>query len=369
MKVLLGTNHFELLAGSELVILEMAEYLLGLGHSVDIVANHLGGPMRGLATRAGAQVLVASEEINALEYDLLLSINHVGPILSYVRSDSMVERSRIIFLHVDLNWKLSQPGLVHEPLLADEVWVHSLEAAKHFSDAGIPAEKMAVFHNAAPARFWVNRGCDRTDLNTVTIVSNHAPDEVRSAADQLRAKGVSVLHVGRGGDQRKRVGPKLLAQSDAVVTIGKTVQYCLASRVPVYVYDHFGGPGYLSEGNFEKAAWHNFSGRCTQRKLTAEALADEVVRGFADAAHFTANLPAPSLARFRLGPYLDKALEDVAKTMSNEERLALIEPHRGMMRREQALAAGAGMYFRMWRNTRKKLDSITEPLAAGKALP
>jgi len=39
--------------------------------------------------------------------------------------------------------------------------------------------------------------------------------------------------------------------------------------VPVYLYDHFGGCGWLTEDNFALAEWHNFSGRGFGKKSTA----------------------------------------------------------------------------------------------------
>ena len=46
-----------------------------------------------------------------------------------------------------------------------------------------------------------------------------------------------------------------------VITIGKTVQYCMLSATPVFVYDYLGGFGYLDGENIERARYANFSGR------------------------------------------------------------------------------------------------------------
>jgi hypothetical protein len=85
------------------------------------------------------------------------------------------------------------------------------------------------------------------------------------------------------GDRFERLSLELLAKFDAVVTIGKSTQYCLVIGLPVYSYDHFGGAGWLSDGNFAFEAFNNFSGYKTQRKLSAYQIASEIRDGFQDA--------------------------------------------------------------------------------------
>ena len=55
--------------------------------------------------------------------------------------------------------------------------------------------------------------------------------------------------------------------------------YCFALKVPVYCYDHFGGPGWLSADNLDLAGQKNFSGRGFARK-TSEVIAQEIVNGY-----------------------------------------------------------------------------------------
>jgi hypothetical protein len=63
------------------------------------------------------------------------------------------------------------------------------------------------------------------------------------------------------------------------VTIGKTVQYALVAGVPVYCYDTFGGPGWLSPENVEAAAANHFSG-AGSAKRDAATIAAELVEGW-----------------------------------------------------------------------------------------
>lgn len=360
MKILLGTNHFQEIAGSELVIQEFAELFLNAGHEVVITANFVGQPMRGMAERVGAITCLASDEINALEFDLVMVINQIAPLLSYKATQAMRPATRFVFMHVDLNFKLSQPGLVHEPLLADEIWLHSEEAKAYFIGEGLPEIKARLFHNAAPPRFWRPERKYRESLERVAIISNHLPDELAGMAALLREQGIKVTHYGRNGETYGRIGPKALLDSDVVITIGKTVQYCIASRTPVFVYDHFAGPGYLNADNFDRAAWHNFSGRCCQKARSAEQLASDVVEGYQAGKAFMRDLSDKQRGNYRLRPKLMTLLERIETTLPNEMRLDTIADHRQAMRQEKALAGAAGMFYRMWRGAHLTVQRLRE---------
>lgn len=84
---------------------------------------------------------------------------------------------------------------------------------------------------------------------------------------------IGVQHTPRFVDE------KLLEQYDLVITIGRTVQQCFALKVPVYVYDYFGGPGYITKENFELAEMNNFSGRGFNRK-NVEELCEDIVTNY-----------------------------------------------------------------------------------------
>lgn len=79
------------------------------------------------------------------------------------------------------------------------------------------------------------------------------------------------------------VTPDLLCRYDVVITIGRTAQLCFASTTPLYCYDRFGGPGYLEPEEFEEAKRTNYSGRSNPKKLSAEELVEDLIRGYPDA--------------------------------------------------------------------------------------
>ena len=88
-------------------------------------------------------------------------------------------------------------------------------------------------------------------MKKIAVISNHVPEEVQELADVLEGQ-CSVEYIGIQYSP-KLVDAKLLKQYDLVITIGRTVQQCFALGVPVYVYDYFGGPGYITDENFGEA--------------------------------------------------------------------------------------------------------------------
>lgn len=352
-RALLATLHFELVAGSELVLLEVAEHLLARGFTCDIAASWIDAPMRDLAARPGLTLIDRPAAIRPLTYDFAWIQNRLEPVMDWAPGPDEAPATFFAFAHLDLHWTLSQPGLL-EDLLADACLVTSPEAAAHFAAAGLPEARTLLLRNAAPAGFERPAAAPRPALRRLLVISNHAPPELVEAAALLRAQGIAVAHWGLGGDTTgQRITPEALDAADAVVSIGKTIPYALLGRIPAFVYDHFGGPGWLSEANFAPAAAVNFSGRCCRRRLDAVALAAEITTGFPDAATFAAARAEAELAPYRLAPILDALLALPAPPAA--ARHALLAEHRAALRREAPLARAAADYFTHWRHAEAAL--------------
>ena len=121
----------------------------------------------------------------------------------------------------------------------------------------------------------------------IAIVSNHAPPEVMEAIEKLEAKNIEVIFVGQQ-QKSQLVDSALLMSCDVVITIGRTVQHCMALKVPVFVYDHFGGPGWLNDTNLKEVEWFNYSGRCCRNKLSVDEIIRDIFSGYKSALE---NLP------------------------------------------------------------------------------
>lgn len=121
------------------------------------------------------------------------------------------------------------------------------------------ANKVVLFENSAPEDFFFNYKITHV-LDRIAIVSNHVPNEIIRVKESLEKLGKTVEIYGLGG-KRELVNKEILNMYDLIITIGKTVQYCFALKIPVYVYDRFGGCGYISRDNIQLNRKYNFSGR------------------------------------------------------------------------------------------------------------
>ncbi len=190
----------------------------------------------------------------------------------------------------------------------------------------VPADKIVVLPNTAPDAFFAYEYTAPMNLQRVAIVSNHPPQEVLKARELLIARGLSVDMLG--GDNPVNVTPAVLAKYDAVITIGKTVQYCLAMGVPVYNYDHFGGSGYITPENVAVESAANFSGRSFRMQKSAEQIVGEILSVYEYARYYAPKLAEYAEQNYKLSVRVGRVLDTLAQMpvaahvqITNENRL------------------------------------------------
>ncbi len=208
-------------------------------------------------------------------------------------------------------------------MLVDHVLANSDLTAEHLASAGY-TPPTTVFRNAAPAAFFGPFRPRPAKPRRILVVSNHADPALTEAVAILR-RSVAVEWIGVGGGEKiALVTPETIAAADLVVAIGKTIPYALAGRVPVYVYDHFGGPGYLDRDNADRAMRYNFSGRCCERKLSGREIAAEIIGRYDQGIAFARDVPQDWIDQFDLPRYLSVLL-DPALASNAEKRRRMAE--------------------------------------------
>ncbi|MFG1425598.1 glycosyltransferase family protein [Roseixanthobacter glucoisosaccharinicivorans] len=355
MRVLIATNQLERLSGSEIVALEFAEFFKQKGHQVDVFANYRGLPIRLLFKESGIIIETDPKNIRPMCYDLVYFQHHVAGLFSYEAHENDVESSIFAFGHLSPTGFFESGGWAHESILADVTLANSPETATALAQTGLTVP-VRVFHNAAPDTFHAKRTGLRATPGKILFVTNHSTPVCLEAIEILKAD-FDVLHIGRGGDKVARVNRRMIREADIVVTIGKTVQYALAVGTPVYVYDHFGGPGYLSEENFQWAAAFNFSGRCHGRKLSGEALAADILAGYGGSRKFTLAMSEEKLAPYRLSSHLEALL--AIRPGSNADRRARLAARLPEVERERLLASHVRTAYNRERRLSAEIDKLT----------
>jgi hypothetical protein len=311
VRVLILTNHFANYAGSEIVALEVAQWFRDQADEVTLAANYIGAPID-----AHAQDIALTREIETLalgDFDLIWcqhDLLALLPIEAFERA-ATGKLAHIALVSLSPYEPFEHVDAALARALSADVLANSPETRAEMLRRGagdLEPTRVRVFHNAAPEAFWRNSNTaldPSSALRSVTLISNHVPQELAEARALLERAGIATLHLGLGGDVCRLVGPDDIAAADAVISIGKSVPYAIAQRKPVYMYDVFGGEGWLTRANASESLAHNFSGRPTRRRLDAGAIVAELTDGFASAAKEAGQLAdAINVAALRLDPHL-----------------------------------------------------------------
>lgn len=304
------TNHLHSFAGSETVAIEVAEQLYHLGYRVQLRANVVS-PRVARAIHEAVDVSDVLDDLVWSRYDVIWSQHDL---LSFSLTSELKAGARLVSAHLSPYHFREQLGVASGLLRGAIFVVNSEETASSLCPLLSSESTLFNFHNACPPA-WFREGEVSEALQHLAIVSNHPPEEVIAAGRILRRMGIKVTIFGKRFNYR-RLAPRDLLPVDAVLTIGKTVQYALASSRPVFVYDHFGGPGWLDLSNFERAEQLNFSGRCTPQARTEEELVHSLTIGYASAVRDLKAIRLQVLERYDLQSFLLKLIENGVSPVS-----------------------------------------------------
>lgn len=273
-RVLIANHGLEKLAGSEIHALQLARYFQEIGADVTLGCLVQGEPFLSSARDAGLSIADLRDPVLRRDWDLIWTHQQS----CYLRVHAMAGLRARLHVHGCLSYFVRQE---QPPLGAAATNVrlvaNSEETRYHLGG------NLDVLRNITPKVFLANPKTSHPPSPArIAIVSNHPPCEVRNAADLLRAEGVDVIIYG-SEDQPLFIDETVLPGFDVVVSIGKTVQYALAQAVPVFVYDHFGGPGYMSRETWQDHEAKNYSGRSANNKQEAPALVRMLMDGYREA--------------------------------------------------------------------------------------
>ena len=285
MRVLVATNQLSDYGGSELVAWEVAEWFASRGDDVTLATTHLGSPV--IDVPAPFAITGEPDGLDLSMFDLVWSQHDMVTRLAQGLERCAGARRLPLVVMVALSpfERLEHVDALVARATGAEVWVNSDETAHAVARAGqglLDPRRIHRFRNAAPERFWMPTPPVAPEVRRILAVSNRLPLELRQAFEALGRDGIDVRIVGRD-DEYTWIGPDDIAAADAVVTIGKTVVDAIAGARPVYLYDRFGGGGWLWRGNWEHERFYNFSGRPDLHRRDVPTLVRELRFGYADA--------------------------------------------------------------------------------------
>ncbi len=280
------------ITGSTVVVFELADFLIEQGAKVLIYTCYYGHPMRKFFEDKKIEVVCFDDEPNLhfADFDYVWVNSQIMP-RSMIKDFKNEQNVRTIFCHMSSLDIIpdERPWIVdfEEKICSLRLFVS--EMTKKKNEVFMKKDtKWMLFANPAPdlySELAVRK--EKQKPERVLIVSNHPPKEIDEAKKILEKNNIEVKMMG---ELNTKNDPELmnrdsLKDADVVITIGKTVQYCLVSGTPVYIYDHYGGVGFLNDKNYEVAKIHNFSGREARRK-SGEKIAVEIMNKYEKAFPF-----------------------------------------------------------------------------------
>lgn len=380
-KVLITQGQLMNFSGSEIITLELAEYFSGLGADVTILTHFFARPISSEFEKlTNVHIVVsgsdAANNISLKDFDILW-VHHFTLTRRIVRELANRQGTpMVIFHHMSKSEPLEFPIMYEaERKLADAVVFNSQETRDDLKAQGAEFDngKVFILGNPAPDNFANASNHQDSRKGTprkVAIVSNHPPKEVIDAAAILSRHGVEVDLFGRAeAGVAKRVTPELLSGYDAVVSIGKTVQYCIVGRIPIYCYDRFGGPGFLTHGNFALSRENNFSGRGFNKK-SAQQIASEIIDQLAAAADDIKALSQEHSKEFLLSQRFNDLMASIGKNDDQRQpagRLSVVEQN-ALASYSELLGKSLGAMLRWKARAAEAEAGLTRLRAANKEL-
>lgn len=350
-KSILITNY-ELInyTGSELNAMSIAKRFKDLGYKVYMLAMFVGEPLCSKTKDCYDEIIEITNtqfDFSNLEFDIVWS--HHSFILSWLIFEKNLRAKKIIISSLSARENLEVVPLYGNDLSL--VIANSQETKEKLMQEGI--KDVYLLENYSFKKYF-ERNTEVKELKNIAIVSNHVPGELMQSKDILEKEGYHVDIYGFNG-KRELITDKVLSNYDVIITIGKTVQYAMSLKIPVYVYDIFGGEGYLTLENLEKNRSRNFSGRGFEKK-PSQVIIQEIKDNFIDALSIVEELKKYAIKNFCFEDNIDK----IYKILIEKPDLILDDIRRKYKKDVRLLMSVKQMYINMKNKYAPKIQELKD---------
>lgn len=252
MEIVLGTEEFASIGGSETYLLTTAEHLGRLGHQVTIYAPHLGEMARE-AWERGVRVTGRVEELPAGCDALITQFATVALALA----DRYEGAPHLFIAHsatLDAMLPPQIEGVVNAVVVMNERVRRRMEAL---------AVRRRVVRLRQPIDIdrFSPRGTAREQARGVLLLGNYLHGTRRTAlVAALDELGLEHRQIGAHGGQAHPRAELEIADADIVVGYGRSVLEAMAGGKAAYVYDHSGGDGWVTQASYERLEANGFAG-------------------------------------------------------------------------------------------------------------
>ncbi len=249
-----------LAGGTEVHLVTVGTELLRLGHEVVIYSPELG-PFAEHARQRGIEVV---DEPGGLPVDCDVVLAQDGLVVYDLAE--RYPRASIVFRICGESFDFQLPpqadGVVDLVVVLGERYARLARACAvkpPLARLRIPVD----IHRLAPV------GTIRSQPRRAVILGNY-PDRIHVVREACERRGIEVSHVG-AGQQRYDIAAAL-ESADIVVGKSRAAVDAMACGRAVYVYDMFGGDGWVTPETYSAMEEDHFAGQATDRVIGVEEM-------------------------------------------------------------------------------------------------
>jgi hypothetical protein len=263
MRIVVATHSFHHVGGTETYVLTVAEQLQRLGHEVGVYAQQLGDMV--LVARGRGVDVVGDPAQLGFDPDVVLSQD--AP-MAYDLADRYPDVPQVFVNHsntFDPQLPPLVPGIVSVVVVMSERFRARLEAL----DADL---RIVRLRQPIDTERLVPRRPPAVFPRRVLLLGNYlAGDARRLLVDTWSELGLEVVQLGTV--TRPTMQPEVeIADADIVVGKARALLDAMACGRPAYVYDAFGGDGWLTADNYDAIEADALAGQAFPDVIDAERL-------------------------------------------------------------------------------------------------
>ncbi|MBP2326190.1 hypothetical protein JOF56_006575 [Kibdelosporangium banguiense] len=267
MQVVLATDGFAGIGGSETYLLTVADELLRLGHAVTIHATRLG-EMSELARTRGIDI---APEVDDLPSHCDVVLSQDGG-MAYTLAELWPKAPHVYVAHSDI-FDFQMPPLV--PGTVGAVVVMSDRMAQRVRAMDIPYE-MVRLRQPIDADRLIPRGAPNARPKKALLLGNYLRDEARRVITETwSAAGVEVVQVGQPTTTTMQPEDEIAA-ADIVVGKGRALLDAMACGRPAYLFDAFGTDGWVTPETYPAMEADAFAGQALDNIGSAAQLRQDL---------------------------------------------------------------------------------------------
>ena len=263
MRILISTENYHRIGGTETYVHTIAEQLLRLGHQVRIYSPHLGD-MAQLTRGVGVDVVSQPQDLDEPD-DVVIAQDAAT---SYELAGRWPEVPQVYVCHSTM-YDVQQPPLVTGTVQAVVVMSERMAKRAAALDADLRLVRM---RQPIDTERLSPRGEPSMKPRRALLLGNYLEGDARQLlVDTWSEQGVEVVQVGTA--TRPTLQPQDdIAAADIVVGKGRAVLDAMACGRPAYVYDVLGADGWVTAETYDAIEADAIAGHAFPRVSDAEQL-------------------------------------------------------------------------------------------------